>query len=190
MKRIRFFKSLEWLVMIIACTIVGAAWGWAQSHHGAVPGIPASPTQADITAFPQCPICGMDRAKFSHSRFFVTYEDGTLFGTCSLHCAALDLSLKLGVAPTSIEVGDYNSGKLIDAHTATWVIGGEQPGVMTRRAKWAFETPEAARDFIARHGGNLVDFETAIKAAYEDLYEDTRMIRQKRQQMKHQHHGG
>ena len=190
MKRIRFFKSLEWLVMIIACTIVGAAWGWAQSHHGAVPAKPASPAQADITAFPQCPVCGMNRAKFAHSRFFVTYEDGTSFGTCSLHCAALDLALKLGVAPTSIEVGDYNSGKLIDAHTATWVIGGEQPGVMTRRAKWAFETPEAARDFIARHGGNLVDFETAIKAAYEDLYEDTRMIRQKRQQMKHQHHGG
>jgi copper chaperone NosL len=189
MNRIRALKVAGWLAVMIACALVGAPSEWAQSGHSAAPG-PADAARADIDQFPHCPICGMDRAKFAYSRFLVTYDEGTVYGTCSIHCAAVDLAVKLGVAPKSIEVGDYSNGKLIDAQKASWVIGGSQPGVMTRRAKWAFETPELAREFIAQHGGNLVDFETVIKAAYEDMYEDTRMIRQKRRQMKHKNHGG
>lgn len=36
-------------------------------------------------------------------------------------------------------VGDYNTKRLIDAEKAVWVIGGGKQGVMTKRAKWAFE---------------------------------------------------
>ncbi len=41
-----------------------------------------------------------------------------------------------------------------------------------------------AEAFIAANGGELADFETAIKAAYTDLYEDNRMIREKRKMMR------
>jgi nitrous oxide reductase accessory protein NosL len=36
-------------------------------------------------------------------------------------------------------VSDYNTNRLIDAKKAYWVVGGNKSGIMTKRAKWAFE---------------------------------------------------
>lgn len=172
------------MAALAAVIAVGLTAGWAgQEGKGAG----AAP---DIVAAPQCPVCGMDRAKFAHSRVLVTYQDGTAFGACSLHCAAIDLAARLGTAPISIQVGDHDNGNLIDAETARWVMGGDRPGVMTRRAKWAFATEAAAEQFIARHGGERADFETTLEATYADMYQDTRMIREKRKRMAHKHQGG
>ncbi len=52
---------------------------------------------------------------------------------------------------------------------------------MTRRAKWAFETKDSADEFIKAHGGRPASFTEVMKAAFEDMYEDTRMIREKRE---------
>ena len=61
------------------------------------------------------------------------------------------------------------------------MIGGDKQGVMTLRAKWAFETKNAAEMFVSKHGGRLAGFEDAMRAAFEDMYEDIRMIRKKRE---------
>jgi copper chaperone NosL len=134
----------------------------------------------DIAAHPACPYCGMDRQKFAHSRIYIEFDDGSTLGTCSLHCAAVDLAVHIDKAPVKITVGDYDSKQLIDAETAFWVIGGDKMGVMTARAKWAFATKEAAEAYIQAHGGTMAGFEEAIEAAYADMYKDTRMIREKR----------
>jgi hypothetical protein len=126
----------------------------------------------------------MDRKTFAHSRMLVTYEDGSSMGTCSLHCTAVELALNIDKTPKSIEVGDFKTKKLIDAEKAFWVIGGSKPGVMTKRAKWAFESKADADAFIKENGGKLVSFDEAIKASYEDMYADTKMIRDKRKMMK------
>jgi hypothetical protein len=55
---------------------------------------------------------------------------------------------------------------------------------MTSRAKWAFETREAAAKFIKAHGGQPAVFQEVIKAAFEDMYQDTIMIQKKRKLMK------
>ena len=138
----------------------------------------------DQVRHPACPYCGMDRTKFAHSRALVTYNDGTAVGTCSLHCAAIDLSLKIDKTPVSIEVADYNTKKLIDAETAHWVIGGRKMGVMTRRAKWAFADQAGADVFVAASGGNPGVFSVAVKSAFEDMYADLQMIREKRRKMR------
>lgn len=134
----------------------------------------------DIAAYPSCPYCGMDRAKFAHSRMLLEYENGTSTGLCSLHCAVLDMALKLDQAPSKIWVADYRTHVLIDAEAATWVIGGEKPGVMTRRAKWAFKERQQAEEFIKEFGGNLATFDEAVQASFEDMAKDTQMIREKR----------
>ncbi|MDZ7698252.1 MAG: nitrous oxide reductase accessory protein NosL [Deltaproteobacteria bacterium] len=139
-----------------------------------------SPPPDDIIKVPSCPLCGMDRQKFAVSRVFIEYDDGSDFGACSLHCAAIDMAVNIDKAPVKIWVGDYNTKDLINAETAFWVIGGKKMGVMTKRAKWAFKTKEAAGRFVQEFGGELSDFEGAAKAAYEDMYQDTRMIREKR----------
>lgn len=139
-----------------------------------------SAPRGDIQAAPSCPFCGMDRQKFAHSRAFVEYDDGTILGTCSIHCAAVDMAVHIDKTPVRIWVGDYKSKELIDAEKAFWVMGGNKMGVMTKRAKWAFGTRDAADRFVKEEGGKLVSFEDAMKASFEDMYQDTKMIRERR----------
>jgi len=131
-----------------------------------------------------CLICGMEQEKFGHTWMVIEYEDGTTKGFCSIHCAAIELAQSLDKTPKSIKVGDYNTKKLIDAERAFWVIGGSKMGVMTKRAKFAFENKEDAEKFMKENGGTPATFDDAMKAAYEDMYADTKMIREKRKMMK------
>ncbi len=80
-----------------------------------------------------CKYCNMNRTRFSYSRMLITYQDGSSTGTCSLHCAAVELASNIDKMPTSIKVGDFTTQKLIDAETAHWVIGGDKMGVIPRQ---------------------------------------------------------
>ncbi len=97
---------------------------------------------------------------------------------------AVDLALNIDKTPKLLQVADFNSKNLIDAEKAYWVIGGNKPGVMTKRAKWAFEKKEDADAFVKENGGSVATFEDALKTAYEDMYGDIKMIREKRKMMK------
>ncbi|MEK6742011.1 MAG: nitrous oxide reductase accessory protein NosL [Nitrospirota bacterium] len=134
----------------------------------------------DIKLSPSCKYCGMDREKFGHSRMLVEYDDGTSVGTCSIHCVAVELALSIDKTPKALMVGDVLTKRLIDAEKSVWVIGGSKMGVMTSRPKWAFEKKEDADKFIKENGGALSSFDEAIKLAYEDMYQDTKMIRERR----------
>jgi nitrous oxide reductase accessory protein NosL len=116
-----------------------------------------------------CVHCGMDRTKFGHSRMIVTYTDGSSAGTCSLNCVGTDL-LKGGKDKTvkSYQVADLTSKKLIDAKTATWVIGGSRKGVMTPVPKWAFADKGDAAAFAKVNGGKLATFDDAMKAMQKE----------------------
>lgn len=138
----------------------------------------------DLQEHPSCHYCGMHRSKFAHSRVYIRYDNETTVGTCSLHCAAVDLSLNIDKIPRAVTVADYKTRKLIDAEKAYWVIGGSKMGAMTRRAKWAFASEADARDFIAAFGGEAADYTQSVKATFEDMYDDLMMIRKKRRKMK------
>jgi nitrous oxide reductase accessory protein NosL len=157
-------KALFTVTMLI---LVMAAPSFAQS-------------QADIQAHARCTYCNMDRQQFAFSRMLINYDDGTVTPTCSIHCAAVDLSEKIDKTPREIKVADFQSKSLIDAETAIWVVGGNKPGVMTKRAKWAFEKKEDAEKFVQENGGTIASLDDAMKATYEDMYADTKMIREKR----------
>jgi copper chaperone NosL len=141
-------------------------------------------TMPDIEAHKSCKYCGMDREKFAHSRMLTEYNDGSSFGSCSIHCTAIDLAQTFDKQPKAILAADYHKKNLIDAEKAYWVIGGKKPGVMTKTAKWAFADKNDAEAFIKENGGKLANFEDAMKTTYEDMYNDTKMIREKRAKMK------
>jgi copper chaperone NosL len=134
----------------------------------------------DVKEIPACKYCGMNRETFAHSRMLIEYDDGTIVGTCSLHCVSVDLALNLDKAPKAIQVGDYGQKGLINAEKATWIIGGKKPGVMTRNAKWAFANKADAEKFRQENDGRIAGFDEALEAAYKDLGDDTRMIRERR----------
>jgi hypothetical protein len=126
----------------------------------------------------------MNRQQFAHSRVFVEYDDGSTMGTCSIHCAAIDLAINIDKTPKTIWVGDFKEKKLIDAEKAFWVIGGSKMGVMTKRAKWALEKNDDAEALVRENGGRTANFNEAMRAAYEDMHEDTMMIRERRRMKK------
>ncbi|MDO9309192.1 MAG: nitrous oxide reductase accessory protein NosL [Deltaproteobacteria bacterium] len=146
--------------------------------------------QTDVEKSRSCRLCGMDRDKFSHSRMLIEYEDGSSVGTCSLHCAAVELANTIDRIPVLVKVADYDSKELIDAEKAFWVMGGSIKGVMTGQPKWAFASVEAAGRFIKAHGGDRASFDEAIKAAYDDMYQDTKIIREFRKLKQHRHNDG
>ena len=146
----------------------------------AISGLSLAAGLTDIEKHPSCTYCGMDREKFGRSRMLIEYDDGTSLGACSLHCAAVDLASNLDRTPRNIGVGDYYSKKLIDAEKAFWVVGGGKPGVMTSNPKWAFEKKADAEGFLKENGGAPANFDEAMIAAYNDMYLDTKQIRERR----------
>jgi len=68
-------KGLFWVILLIVSLML--------------PGLTLA--QDDVKKHASCKYCGMNRAQFAHSRVFIEYEDGTTEGTCSIHCAAVDL---------------------------------------------------------------------------------------------------
>jgi hypothetical protein len=117
----------------------------------------------------QCQQCGMDRAAFARSRMLIEYADGGVVGVCSLHCAALDMNKNRDRRVNSLKVADYATGELLDAGSATWVVGGGKSGVMTELPKWAFAREADARMFVKENGGKLTTFGEALKAANEEV---------------------
>ena len=130
-----------------------------------------------------CRYCGMKRSHYPHSWVIITHKAGSVEMVCSVHCSAIDMALHTGKQVSRITVADYRNHRQIPAETAFWVIGGDRAGVMTARAKWAFQTKKDAQRFIKDHGGKLADFDGVMKAAFEDMYKDTLMIRKKRRMM-------
>ncbi len=135
-------------------------------------------TLVDVQKAPSCHLCGMDRGKFSQSRMVIEYDDGSTIANCSLHCVAIELANTIDKIPEMVRVADYDTKELLDVDRAVWVLGGSRKGVMTAQAKWAFVERKSAERFIKEYGGSIVSFDEAIKAAYDDMYQDTRMIRE------------
>ncbi len=130
----------------------------------------------DIRLHKNCKVCGMSRETFAQSRMLIEYDPEHIVGTCSIRCAALDLSLNMGRVPKSIHVGDFSDSHLIDAEKASWVIGGRKEGVMATRGKWAFRDKAAAEKFMAVNKGKSGSFQDALKAAFNDLYNDLKLF--------------
>lgn len=151
-----------------------------------VPKKPADPQplENDIDKHPKCPYCGMDRKLYHHSRALVHYSDDLPDATCSLHCASLSLSLNIDREPKGIYVADNASGAeikpLIEVDKATFLVGSQIKGVMTRHSKVAYGSVEAAKASQAANGGELVNFDKALLAVYTDMSQDVTMIRKNR----------
>lgn len=140
----------------------------------------AAAAEKDVAKIPSCQYCGMDREKFGATRMLIEYENGTAIGTCSIHCAAVDLAQSFGKAIRALKVADYRSGSLIDAEKAVWVVGAGVPGVMAAKSRVAFAGRAEAEAFRKEKGGEIADFNAAITSTYCDMWTDTQAIRGRR----------
>jgi copper chaperone NosL len=144
----------------------------------------ADPLSNELTKYPKCPYCGMDRTQWHHSRHLVHYADGRADGTCSLHCAALSLGVNLDRDPQAIYAADFGSDAtpkpLVKVDRATYLIGSRLKATMSKTSKMAFASTESAKAAWATQGGEVADFDAALKASYLGMAEDTVAIRKRR----------
>jgi nitrous oxide reductase accessory protein NosL len=138
----------------------------------------AAAAEKDIEKIPFCQYCGMDRARFASTRMLVEYGNKTAIGTCSIHCAAIDLTQSFGKQIERILVADYRSGKLVDADKAIWVVGARMSGVMAAKSRVAFAQRADVEAFRRENGGEIADFDAALGSTYCDMPTDTRSFRE------------
>lgn len=128
----------------------------------------AAAASAGVEKPETCRQCGMDRDVSATSRLLITYADGSIAGVCSLPCAVAEMG-ESKKEVSSLKAADYWTKELIDARTATWVVGGTKRGVMSSQGIWAFGTGDGARRFVREYGGRTSSFEQALNAVYGEL---------------------
>jgi nitrous oxide reductase accessory protein NosL len=69
---------------------------------------------------------------------------------------------------------------LVEVDKASFLVGGSQKGVMTKRSKVAYGSAEAAKASQVANGGELANFDQALLAAHTDMAGDVAMIRKMR----------
>ena len=164
-------------------------------EHGLVAALPrdADALRDELAKFPRCRYCGMVRANFSHTRHLLVYEDDRVDGTCSIHCAAISLALNMDRGPKVLYVGDAGSAEaikpLLPVDQAHYVLDPSKPGTMTRASKFAYASRAAAEtaagnEAARKAGARIVDFDSALTAAYLDMAQDTVMLRKRRGEMR------
>jgi len=145
-----------------------------------------NPAQDDIAKYAACPYCNMNRRQFHHSRMLIQYSDNLPDGTCSLHCVAISLALNVDRGPKAIYVADFAAPAepkpLIEVSQASFLVGSSLPGVMTKRSKVAYGSEAAAKAAQAAKGGEVMNFDKALLAAYADMAQDVVMIRKNREE--------
>ncbi len=164
-----------------------------------MPKTPADPNPLDneFEKYPNCPHCGMDRRKWHHSRHLIHYADDLAVGTCSLHCAAVNLAVNLDRGPKAIYAADFGADAevkpLVNVDQAVYLVGSKLPGTMTGKSKMAFADRAKAEAAQKEQGGEVAGFDGALEAAYLSMAADTKMIRKRRaerrakMQQKHGH---
>lgn len=169
-------------------------WDWTDKN-GLVRDLPKDkdPLTDELKKYPRCRYCGMERAKFSHTRHLIVYADDSVEGTCSIHCSGISLSLNMDRGPKAIYAGDAGGAgdikPLIDADKAFYVLDPSKPGTMTKKSKFAYADKAkaeaaAAAEASTKAGAKVVAFNDALKAAYLDMAEDTIMLRMRRGEMR------
>lgn len=153
-----------------------------------LPKLPPDPVahENDLDKYPKCPYCSMDLRANHRTRMLVHYANDVPDPTCSIHCAAISLAINLFWEPKAIwtadNAADTEPRPLLDAATATYLVGGDLPGIMTWNSKYAFNGVEAATAAQKIHGGKLLDFRQTLKLAYNDMDDDLERMRKGRQE--------
>jgi hypothetical protein len=56
-----------------------------------------------------CDVCGMERISLASSRVLITYNNKSVVGTCSIHCAHKDVVSKKSLKVESLQVADHDT---------------------------------------------------------------------------------
>ncbi|MDD1622046.1 MAG: nitrous oxide reductase accessory protein NosL [Methylococcaceae bacterium] len=112
-----------------------------------------------------CKVCGMYIDEYIKSAAELTYKDGSKAFTCGVACMLREVEDAGGISAfQSVKVHDWVSGNLVDAETATYVVGSKViPDMVPNYI--AFANRSEAEAFAVKEGGDVIGF----NIAYEDI---------------------
>ncbi|MEA1891365.1 MAG: nitrous oxide reductase accessory protein NosL [Campylobacterota bacterium] len=113
-----------------------------------------------------CPRCGMNLTRYYKTSHAAMHKDKQ-YQYCSIHC--LEDHLGEGITLKNPQVVDVDSLKFMSVSKAHYVVGSSKRGTMTRVSKYAFLDEAMAKEFQAKYGGQLMDFNGALEKAKEDF---------------------
>ncbi|MGB4064637.1 MAG: nitrous oxide reductase accessory protein NosL [Azonexus sp.] len=146
----------------------------------------AKPLENEFEKYPKCPYCGMDRKEHHRARMLVQYADDLSDGVCSIHCLSLSLGVNVDREPKNIWGPDYGATieprPLVPVDNLIYLIGADLKHAMTKRSKHSFASLSTAKEFQAKHGGSLGNFNDALRESYLDMASDVGMIRKNREE--------
>ncbi len=133
-----------------------------------------------------CPVCGMNLPMFYKTNHVLKLKNGDIKQFCSIHCLVdfltngkIDLKDAKKDAKEVLVV-DTTTNKLIDVRVAHYVIGSKIKGTMSKVSQYAFATQDDAIAFQKANGGEIGNFEDALKKATEDFSSDNMVIEDKK----------
>ncbi|MDD2739844.1 MAG: nitrous oxide reductase accessory protein NosL [Methylomonas lenta] len=114
---------------------------------------------------PSCRVCGMWIDQYIKSAGYITFKNDDKEYTCGVACLLREVEDAGGMSEIkSAKVTDWVSGELVDAETATYVLGSKViPDMLPNYI--AFAKRNEAEAFAAKEGGEIIDF----GAAYADV---------------------
>ena len=112
-----------------------------------------------------CRVCGMYIDQYQKSAAELVFKDGHKESTCGVACMLREVEDAGGISAfKSVKVHDWVTGNLVDAETATYVLGSNViPDMVPNYI--AFAKREEAEAFVAKEGGEVIDF----NIAYDDV---------------------
>ncbi|MGR9000456.1 MAG: nitrous oxide reductase accessory protein NosL [Gammaproteobacteria bacterium] len=110
---------------------------------------------------PSCRVCGMYIDRYEKSAAELVDKDGNKVWTCGVACMLREVDDAGGISEfKSVKVHDWVSGELVDAETATYVLGSQViPDMIPNYI--AFAKRDEAEAFAAKEGGEVIDFNIA-----------------------------
>ena len=140
--------KLAFILVVFQFTLM-SNWASAEEHHKR----------------PSCRVCGMYIDQYQKSAAELVFKDGQKEYTCGVACMLREVEDAGGISAfQSVKVHDWVSGELVDAQTATYVIGSNViPDMVPNYI--AFAKREEAEAFAAKEGGEVIDF----NIAYDDI---------------------
>ncbi len=113
-----------------------------------------------------CRVCGMYIDQYEKTSAELVFKEDKHGGrkeyTCGVACMLREVEEAGGVSSfSSVKVHDWISGELVDAQSATYVVGSKViPDMIPNYI--AFSSREEAKAFAARQGGELMTFDAAM----------------------------
>ncbi len=170
MKRRELLKSCGFVITGMA--LFGGLTSDAFAVNAATIKLNFDPVKNDLDSYPRCVICNMDRRQFHFSRHLLLYADGHAEGTCSINCASEAMLCGRQRGFKAIYAADFGAAAepkpLVEALSATYLIGSSLRAVMSSVSKYAFAQRSAAETIMLDAGGQLASFEQAIAASLND----------------------